>query len=175
MYLCPGASPQPEVWIAEKLRLPHLVRDGGPIMASSLPMHTRTEYKGCGAMIRAPQANSPPIVIPIAPSVPSCSKSASRWWARDARGTGYCSWQWRCSASTRCPSTCAGPRAWRTSVFKRGHAGAGFARLDCGKPYRGPAQFACSHPLRQANRHGITLPRINLSTGHCVLIQAAHI
>ena len=33
-----------------------------------------TEYKVVARLIRAPQAGSPLIVIPIAPSVPSCSK-----------------------------------------------------------------------------------------------------
>ena len=36
---CARGLLQPEVWIAETLRLPHLFRDGGPIMASLLPMH----------------------------------------------------------------------------------------------------------------------------------------
>ena len=38
--------------------------------------------QGCGAMIRAPMASSPLIVIPIASSVPSCSEPSRYGLAR---------------------------------------------------------------------------------------------
>jgi len=69
---------------------------------------SRSPIQGCGATIRGPQAGSPPIVIPIAPSVPSCSKPSRCGLARmggmrrsgtRSLGKTRCSWHERGAAT----------------------------------------------------------------------------